>query len=196
MTTLRAFIAIDLPPDLRTKLEALAGRLRHSPGQECIRFVPVSGIHLTLKFLGDIPADLAAGVHSVLDHAAGALPAFAVHVRGVGCFPDSRRPRVVWIGLEEPQGRLEVLQRAIEGGCVVLGLPAQDRPFSAHLTLGRVRREAGPEAGSFVRGVLEREQALDLGEMPVDSVHLFRSDLRPSGAIYTRLHSASLRVGR
>lgn len=195
MTTLRAFIAIDLPPDLRSKIESLSGRLRHSPGQECLRFVPASGIHLTLKFLGDIHLDLAAELHSVLDHAAGALSAFDVHVRGIGCFPDSRRARVLWIGLEEPQGRVEILQRAIEDGCVAFGLPAQDRPFSAHLTLGRVRREAGPEAVSFVRRVLEDEQALDLGEMPVDAVHLFRSELRPSGAVYTRLHSASLRSG-
>jgi 2'-5' RNA ligase len=196
LNSLRAFIAVDLTPEVRTQLEALAGRLRRLPGQECIRFVPVSGIHLTLKFLGDIAPDVAARVGDALDHAASGLPAFTIQIRGIGCFPNVRQPRVVWVGLHEPAGALKRLQSAVEAGCTALGLSAEDRPFSPHLTLGRVRREAGAEGSLVVRTVLEREQALDLGEMPVDAVHLFRSDLCPSGAIYSRLQSAALRGDR
>jgi 2'-5' RNA ligase len=90
---------------------------------------------------------------------------------------------------------LQTLQRAVEAGCAQFKLPAEDRPFSPHLTLGRVKREAGAGAGAFVRAVLESERALDLGEMPVDAIHLFRSDLRPSGPVYSRLHSAALGGG-
>ena len=196
MTTLRAFIAVDLSPEIRTGIEALVARLRRMPGQECMRFVSASGIHLTLKFLGDIPADLGDRLQEALERAAAARPAFSARVRGAGCFPDHGRPRVIWVGLEEPRGELTALQRGIDAECVALGLLAEDRPFSPHLTLGRVRREAGVEAASFVRSVLEREQAVDLGEMTVDSVHLYRSDLRPSGAEYRRLHSAVLDAGR
>jgi len=196
LTTFRAFIAVDLSPEIRTAIEALIARLRRMPGQEGMRFVSASGIHLTLKFLGEIQAELGERLHQALDRVTTARSAFSVRVRGAGCFPDAGRPRVVWVGLEEPRGELSALQRAIEAECVTLGLPAEDRPFSPHLTLGRVRREAGAEAVSFVRSMLEREQTADLGEMTVDSVHLFRSDLRPTGAEYRRLHSAGLEAGR
>ncbi len=168
MTTFRAFIAVDLSPEIRTEIEALIARLRRMPGQAGMRFVSASGIHLTLKFLGDIPAELGDLLHQALERATAARSAFSVRVRGAGCFPDAGRPRVVWVGLEEPRGELSALQRAIEAECVALGLPAEDRPFSPHLTLGRVRREAGAETGSFVRSMLEREQAVDLGVMTVE----------------------------
>ena len=196
MSTFRAFIAVDLSPEIRTKIDALVGRVRKMPGQECMRFVLASGIHLTLKFLGEIPESVGESLRPAIDRASAARAAFTVRVRGAGCFPDIRRPRVLWVGLEEPQGALPSLQRAVEVECVGLGLPAEDRPFSPHLTLGRVRREAGAEATSFVRAVLEREQGVDLGEMTVDSVHLIRSDLRPTGAEYRRLHTAVLKAGR
>lgn len=161
-----------------------------------MRFVPVSGIHLTLKFLGEILPGLADSLHPALDRVAGARLPFTVRVRGAGCFPDHGRPRVLWVGLEESQGALATLQRAIEVECAGLGLPAEDRPFSSHLTLGRVRHEAGAEAASFVRAVLDREQAVELGVLTVDSVHLFRSDLRPTGAEHHRLHSSVLGAGQ
>ncbi len=195
MNTLRAFIAVDLAPDIRSQLDALTGRLRRLPGQESMRFVAASGIHLTLRFLGEISPALAASLHEVLDDAARQVPGFSIHVRGTGCFPSSRQPRVLWVGLDDPGGRLKALQCAVEGGCAVLKLPAEDRPFSPHLTLARVRREAGAGAETFVRSVLEGERGLDLGEMPVDALHLFRSELRPSGAVYSRLHSAALGGG-
>jgi RNA 2',3'-cyclic 3'-phosphodiesterase len=196
LTTFRAFIAVDLSPEIRMEIEALVARLRRMPGQECMRFVSASGIHLTLRFLGDIPAEMGDRLEEALERAAAARTAINVRIRGAGCFPDLRRPRVIWVGLEEPRGELTALQRAIEAECVALGLPVEDRPFSPHLTLGRVRRESGADAASFVRSVLEHEQAVDLGEMTVDSVHLFRSDLRPTGAEYRRLHSAVLDAGR
>jgi 2'-5' RNA ligase len=161
-----------------------------------MRFVPVSGIHLTLKFLGEILPGLADSLHPALDRVAGARLPFTVRVRGAGCFPDHGRPRVLWVGLEESQGALASVQRAIELECAGLGLPAEDRPFSPHLTLGRVRHEAGAEAASFVRAVLDREQAVELGVLTVDSVHLFRSDLRPTGAEHHRLHSSVLGAGQ
>jgi 2'-5' RNA ligase len=157
-----------------------------------MRFVAASGIHLTLKFLGEISPEQAAGIHDVLDDAASSVPGFTIRIRGVGCFPNSRQPRVLWVGLDDPRGMLQALQRAVEQGCARLKLPVEDRPLSPHLTLGRVRREAGPGAGAFVGSVLESERTLDLGEMPVGAVHLFRSELRPSGAVYSRLHTAAL----
>lgn len=196
MTTLRCFIAIDLPPALRQAIEALSHRLHALPGQTCMRWVSPSGIHLTLKFLGNLPAASVPQVASVLDEAASLQTPFSLTVGGLDCFPDRRHPRVVWAGLAEPTGALGRLHASIESGCAALGLPPEDRPFNPHLTLGRVRREAGPEAGDFVRDLLDREQAFNAGEMVADAVHLLRSDLRPTGAIYSRLHTAAFRGSR
>lgn len=195
MTTWRAFIAVDLTPEMRTQLDSLTGRMRRLTGQQTLRFAAASGIHLTLKFLGEISTDLAGGLHAVLDEAASRVRPFPVRVRGVGCFPSSRQPRVLWVGLEDHGGDLRTLQQAVETGSARLGLPKEDRPFSPHLTLARVRRDAGPEAAACVRFVLESEAGLDLGEMPIEAIHLFRSELRPSGAVYSRLHTAALGAG-
>jgi 2'-5' RNA ligase len=196
LSTLRGFIAIDLPPELRKTIEALSLRLRAQPGQACMRWVQPSGIHLTLKFLGDLPAASVPELESVLDQAAAAHAPFSLTVGGIGCFPDARHPRVVWAGLDDPTGTLRLVQASIESGCAAIGLAPEDRPFSPHLTVGRVRREAGPEAAGIVQDVLDRERAFNAGEMLADAVHLFRSELRPTGAIYTRLHSAAFQGSR
>jgi 2'-5' RNA ligase len=193
LSTLRCFIAIDLPPELRKRIEALSERLRAQPGEAGLRWVQPSGIHLTLKFLGALPEARVPDVASVLDQAASAQAPFSVTVGGIGCFPDGRNPRVVWAGLDDPTGRLRLLHASIESGCAAIGMAPEARPFSPHLTLGRVRREAGPETAGVVRAILEAERAFHAGEMLADAVHLFRSDLRPTGAVYTRLHSAAFR---
>jgi 2'-5' RNA ligase len=192
VSTLRAFIAVDLTPDIRAQLEALAGRLRRLPGQEGLRFVAAAGVHLSVKFLGEISPALAADLGGALDTAARRVPAFAIRVQGIGCFPNPRQPRVLWVGLHDPRRMLLALQSAVEEACADLRLPKEDRAFSPHLTLARVRREGGAAAGGFVGSVLECERGLDLGEMPVDAICLFRSELRPNGAVYTRIHSAAL----
>ena len=192
MTTLRCFIAIDLSPDVRQALASLTVRLRSRPGQESLRWVHADSIHLTLEFLGDLPPDRVPDLAAMLDRVCTLQAPFRLRLGHLGCFPDARRPRVLWVGLEEPTGSLARLQTAIRTACVHLGLPVDERPFSPHLTLGRVRREAGPEAADYARQVLEGVEAGPAAEMTAETVHLYRSELRPTGAVYTRLHSAAL----
>jgi 2'-5' RNA ligase len=192
LTTLRCFIAIDLSPEVRRQLTSLTDRLRSLPGQVSMRWVQPDSIHLTLEFLGDLPPVRVPDVAAMLDQVCPAQVPFRLRVGGLGCFPDARRPRVLWVGLEEPTGSLTRLQAAIRKACADLGLDVDGRAFSPHLTLGRVRREAGLQAADFAREVLVGQDARAGGEMAAETVHLYRSDLRPAGAVYTRLHSASL----
>lgn len=192
MTTWRCFIAIDLSTEVRKLLASRLDRLRSLPGQECMRWVQPDSIHLTLEFLGDLLPARVPDLAAMLDRVCAAQGPFRLRVGGLGCFPDPRRPRVLWVGLEEPTGSLQRLQGAIRKGCADLGLEVEKRAFSPHLTLGRVRREAGPEAADFASQALGDPEAKPSGEMAAEMVHLYRSELRPTGAVYTRLHSAAL----
>lgn len=192
MPTFRCFVAIDLSPDVRRALESLVLRLRSLPGHESLRWVQPDSIHLTLEFLGDQPLASVPDLASMLDRTCAGRAPFSLRLGRLGCFPDARRPRVLWVGLEEPTGSLARLQASIRTACAQLGLKVDERAFSPHLTLGRVRREAGSEAADFARLVLSGTEAPMAAQMAAEAVHLYRSDLRPTGASYTRLHSAVL----
>lgn len=189
---IRAFVAVDLPEELRIRLGELIDRLSARIGRGTVRWVRPQGIHLTLKFLGDVGAarteEIAGAVRSVTER----HRPFQVEVGGVGCFPGPGRPRVLWVGVKEPAGALAKLQGEVEAGLAALGFPREDRPFSPHLTLARVRREASPveaaKAGAFVAGLPSEI----LGEVEVGRVTLFRSELRPAGPVYTALAVANL----
>ncbi len=180
----RSFVAIDLPADLRSRLGALEQDLDRRIPSGAVRWVRPEGIHLTLMFLGDVsPGDLAP-IRDLLAYSASHAGVFRVTVGGLGCFPNARRPRVVWVGVQNPVGELRRLQAEVEGGLVRLGYPSDGRPFSPHLTLGRVRPEAG-NAAEAVGQAVEASQPPSLADIPVQAVCLFRSELRPGGAVYS-----------
>jgi RNA 2',3'-cyclic 3'-phosphodiesterase len=195
MKTLRTFIAIELDQELKATLADIQTRLRSVVSPRAVRWVGSEGIHLTLKFLGDTPLDKVEQVKLALAQAAEEIPAFTVTVGRVGCFPDVRRPRVVWVGVQEPSGSLARLWRAVESHVAPLGYPTEKRPFSPHLTLGRVQRYI---SGAELRGIGQAVAELAAGmtgaqdEMAVSAVAYIKSDLRPTGAIYTTLAEARL----
>lgn len=195
MQILRTFIAVDLDQELKATLTDIQARLRGAVPPRTVRWVQPEGIHLTLKFLGDTPSEKVEQVKAALARAAGESPGFAVTVGGVGCFPDARRPRVVWVGVQDPSGSLARLWQAVESQVAPLGFPAEKRPFSPHLTLCRVQHYAsGAEARDIGQAVaaLAAEMAGALDEMAVTSVAYIKSDLRPTGAVYTTLIEAGL----
>ena len=195
MQTLRTFIAIELDQELKATLAGIRACLRSAVPPRAVRWVQPDGIHLTLKFLGDTPLDKVEQVKSALAQAAEQVPAFTITVGGVGCFPDARRPRVVWIGVQEPSGSLARLCQAVESQVAPLGFPTEKRPFSPHLTLGRVQRYASSgevrDIGQAV-AALAAEMAGTQDAMAVSVVAYIKSDLRPSGAVYTTLVEARL----
>ncbi len=195
MTTLRTFIAIDLSPELRANLGDLQDRLRGELGRGSVRWVQPQGIHLTLKFLGDTRREQLDEIQRALARAAATVEPFTVSAGGAGCFPNARQPRVVWVGLEETSGALLRLRNAVESEVSPLGFPTEKRPFQPHLTLGRVQRGASSADVRRVGQVVAATTTGALGEMAVSAVSFIKSDLRPTGAVYTTLSEAGLGRG-
>jgi 2'-5' RNA ligase len=185
---MRTFIAIDLDETLKTNLEALIrvlGPLGHN-----VRWVSAPGMHLTLKFLGEIPDQDVQGIVSVLEPVVRQYRPFALVLKGTGVFPPGRRnPRVLWVGFDHNPS-LSALQQAVDVEMEKLGFERENREFHPHLTLGRVKF---PGRMDQLLQELEKSQATVFGDMQVGKVILFKSTLRPSGAEYSIL--AEFRLG-
>lgn len=192
MAVIRAFIAIDLPPEIRQRLDHVTAQLKEKLEGVPVRWVPGSNIHLTLKFLGDVSVANLELLKKMLAKEVEMHRRFEVSVGGLGAFPNFRRCRVVWVGVEAPP-ELNTLQRGIDTAIATLGYSREDRPFSAHLTLGRVSRNANSRDVQAIGSVLESTKVGFLGVTKVDSVHLYKSDLRPTGSVYTQLYSVPLK---
>jgi 2'-5' RNA ligase len=192
MRTLRTFIAIELDEEVHDNLRHLRDRLAGQVAPGSVRWVRPEGIHLTLKFLGDTPVDKVEEVKAALTQAAAEVGPFTFTVTGLGCFPNSRRPRVVWVGIQELTGALARLRDAVEEHVAPLGFPTERRSFSPHLTLGRVQRRASKSEVREIGEVVASSSIGIVGEMTVTSVSYIKSDLKPSGAVYTTLSEAAL----
>lgn len=188
---MRAFIAIEIPNQIQQAIHKATSNLRSELGA-AIRWVSPENIHLTLKFLGDISPAQVDALTSTLRAQADSVPAFDVEVGGLGSFPDVKRAHVLWVGLESP-AELAALSRGIESACARLGYEPEKRGFSPHLTIGRVRQDVSAADTQKIRRALEAATIDSLGAVRVDSVHLFKSDLKRNGAVYTKLFSAPLK---
>jgi 2'-5' RNA ligase len=191
MTVLRAFIAVDLSPEILAKLERITTDLRREIGDEAVRWVPSENIHLTLKFLGDVSLNNLTLLTDALRAEVAGHKRFGMSVGGLGAFPKASNARVIWVGVEAPDALVHI-QRGLESQMARLGYEPEGRPFTAHLTLGRVSRNAHLEDIRKIGAVLGRVKVGFLGMTPVQAVHLYRSDLRPGGSIYTRIFTAPL----
>ena len=186
MARIRSFIAIELSPDIIGGIAGIQERLRSSGAD--VRWVKPDGIHLTLKFLGDIEEGDVDNIANCMKSSADGTSPFTVEIKEVGTFPNLRNPRVLWVGVTE-NSSLSVLQSKIEKTLKGIGFPRENRPFRPHLTMGRVK---SPKLKDKLIEALEKERTQELGTMPVEELILFRSDLRPGGAIYTRLRTVNL----
>jgi 2'-5' RNA ligase len=195
MSTLRTFIAIELDEELKRNLRELQADLRRQMAPRSVRWVRPEGIHLTLKFLGNTPMAKVEDVKAALARAAAEAAPFSFTVGGLGCFPNTRRPRVVWLGLQEPTGVLVRLRDAVEAHVAPLGFPMERRAFHPHLTLGRVQRRASKSEVREIGRVVAASAIGTIDEMAVTVVSYIKSDLRPTGAVYTTLLDAGLGEG-
>jgi 2'-5' RNA ligase len=191
MSVIRAFIAVNLSAQVRQCLEDVAQQAKSRLPGKAVRWVAVNNIHLTIKFLGDVSIANLELLKQVLQVEVARYPEFDFEVAGLGAFPSNRRPRVLWVGVQAPP-ELSTLQRGVENELARLGYAAEERDFSPHLTLGRVSRTSTPEEIRRIGDVLQNFTIGSLGTTHVKEVHLYRSDLQPGGAVYTRLFSAPL----
>lgn len=193
MNLLRAFIAVEIPSSIQLAIEEHTSRLRSILDTNLVRWTPTANIHLTLKFLGDISPTTLDLLTQMLSAEVSQHSAFDIQIAGLGTFPNLRRPRVLWVGIQAPAA-LEALHRGLEAATARMGFPAEERPFSPHLTIGRVRQTVGPAEVQKIRAALEKMEIGILGIGHVGAVHLFKSDLKPTGSVYTPLFSAPLQT--
>lgn len=184
---IRTFIAVDIPDSTRVNIGKLQDKLRQHRAD--VKWVRPEGIHITLKFLGNVEEGRIEEVVHAVREAVNSLDPFVVALGGTGTFPNARRPRVLWVGVEKGSENLVELATRIEAKLSDLGFPKEKRKFSAHLTIGRVRSPSRIEATVRAMHSIGFEgEGFEVGEVVV-----MKSDLRPTGAIYTALGRIKLR---
>ena len=184
---MRLFLALELPPATANELHAAVAPIREAePG---LAWVPAPKLHLTLKFLGDADEAHVASLVAATDRVAARHRPFEMTLAGVGAFPNFRRPRVVWFGVES-EPRLELLHHDVEVAVADAGFEMEGRPFRPHVTLARVREQLLPERS---RALARAARAVSYSATSfVDRLTLFDSATAGSGAHYRRLHAATL----
>ena len=179
---MRTFIALDLNPEVKARLSDLIALLKRS--QPKIKWVNTQGMHITLKFLGEIPESRVQEIRESIHKACAGHPSFTLSFKGTGTFPPSSLyPRVIWAGIEESKP-LAALQRDIEDALEKLHFPKEKRDFNPHLTLGRVK--ASGTLSAMLKD-LEKHHDADFGRLCVQNVLLIQSILKPTGAVYKPL---------
>jgi RNA 2',3'-cyclic 3'-phosphodiesterase len=183
----RLFLAINLPAEVREAIDLATEPLRIAAPN--VAWTSAAKMHLTLKFLGDQPETVVEPLRDAMARVATTHRVIELELRGVGAFPNLRRPRVVWLGIR-PTPKLELLHHDVETSCDTLGFELEGRPFRPHLTLGRVGDRV---AEAEWRGIAASARAIDYQETTmVESIDLMRSHLSPAGARYEMLASARL----
>lgn len=182
---IRTFIAIELPESLKQSLARVQRRLECA---ERINWVKAANMHLTLRFLGDVPEKRIDELKACMERTVANYSPFELTPKGLGAFPNLRRPRVFWAGIEDASRSLTGLQKRLQTELEQAGFGREDYPFSPHITLGRVKDPS-------IRATQESLKQLEFSEKAfrVQEIVLMRSDLRPEGSLYTRLVTTRLR---
>lgn len=180
----RLFAALELPEDVRASLDGLVRAMRPGVPRGLVRWARPEGVHLTLQFYGDVPEARQSHLEAVLRDAAVGRRPVTLTARGVSAFPRPAAARVLWAGVEGDLDAVRDLQRQIVALAQVLGFAPEARGFTPHLTLGRVREDAGRERQAQVGDVIARHAAWAGPTFTVDALSLMESDRRPDGAVY------------
>jgi RNA 2',3'-cyclic 3'-phosphodiesterase len=190
--TWRVFCAIDVPQSVRASLMALVSQLREEFPHANASWSRPDNIHLTLNFFGEIPRSRVDSLSKAAEHAARSLEPFTVSLDGTGVFPTHGAPRVLWVGIEDPDAGLGKLYKALEAGCSAAGFPREERPFHAHITIARIRRT---DAGSRDLAHRHRKLAFTSDPFKVNTLRVIRSILDSRGSRYLTLADCPLGSG-
>ena len=188
MARQRTFVAIDLNAEVRRRAKTLLTALSRTTSG--VRWVAPDQLHVTLKFLGDVDDTRFYAVCEAVRKAVRGRTPFSLACRGVGAFPDLSRPRTVWLGLDDPEGQLADLQAEVERQLRTLDFPEENRPFRAHVTLGRVQEHARDLES--LQAALEDQADFDARWLTVESCTVYASELRRAGPVYSVLGRIAL----
>jgi len=183
---IRSFIAIELPEEAKEGLARLRKELERDE-HKFVKWVAPGGIHLTLKFLGNIPSKRVAEITEAIQEAAQGISPFHLEISGLGAFPNLRQVRVFWVGIGGEVDKLSQLQQNIDSALAALGFAKEERSFMPHLTLARIREGASPPERRSFGELVGSTIFEDKYHIEVEAISLMRSQLKPTGAIYTCL---------
>lgn len=192
MEQIRTFVAIELDDALKAALRQAQKQLERSRVAHIGRWVSPDSIHLTLKFLGNVPVNRVDELRQAIHRACESFAPFHISLTSLRCFPNVRRLRVIWVGVGGDLETLMRLQRLVESELNRIGFKPERRGFTPHLTLARIRNRARRHEREEMGKLISTEQVDATASMTVREVSLIRSDLKPSGAVYTRLAAISL----
>ncbi len=184
---IRTFIAIDVPEKIKEQIFEVEKELMKSC-TEGVKWEEKEKFHITLKFLGDVNEDAIDSIYDVLSENLTGFGKFSIIYKGVGCFPELKRPRVIWIGCEDPSGKLFELQKIVEEKMSELGFEKEDKEYHPHVTLGRVKNPKN--ISNLTKKIESINFESEAGE--VAEVLIMKSDLKPSGSVYTVLRKIKL----
>lgn len=184
---IRTFIAIDVPEKIKDEIFEIEKELIKSAG-EGIKWEGKEKFHITLKFLGDVNEEAINSIHQVLNESLNGFGKFSVVYKGIGAFPDLKNPRVIWIGCEDPTGKLFELQKIVEEKMSELGFEREDKEYHPHITLGRVKK--AKNISNLIKKIESINFEARTGE--VEEVLIMKSDLKPSGSVYSVLRKIKL----
>ena len=189
---MRTFIAIELPKQIKEQLAELEEQLKETSAD--VKWVQPENIHLTLKFLGEIDEEKTQKITGIMTAVAKDNPAFTINISSLGAFPKIEYPRVIWVGVDKGDKETKEIAHNLEEKIEKLGIPKEERAFSSHITLGRVRSPTN--RGGLVQKLRELTAAVTEKSMefPVAGITLFKSTLQPAGPIYEALKTASLKA--
>lgn len=187
---LRTFIAIPLAAEVQERILALQNEVKKEISQG-VKWVEKQSLHVTLKFLGDVEESAVSAISSCLAKMTEKLAPFSFRVQGVGVFPNKEKPHILWTGIEGAREILPSLARNLDTEMKRFGIASEEKEFSPHITIGRVKRFAEIPLASIHTFLQHKD--LGLGEVQVKSILLFKSELFPEGPIYTSLSEALLK---
>lgn len=185
-TLIRCFVAIELPAAVKAELSALQQQFK-AARMDFARWVNPESIHLTLKFLGEVPQERVPEMVKAIEEAVDGIKPFSLELNGLGVFPNARQPRVFWVGVGGDLERLKTLQGNADVTLGALGFEEEQREFTAHLTLARMRDDAAPDQKRAFGELVGRTSFESRHRFTVHGVNLMRSQLKPTGAVYTAL---------
>jgi len=189
MQGIRSFIAIEIPQPLQARMGELQRELKRVEAD--VTWVRPGSIHLTLKFLGTVSVEVLEKVSLAVSPVIATWEPFDLRIHGLGCFPSSRNPRVLWLGVDRGIEQISPLQEVIEKKTLEESFLPEPRPFTPHLTIGRVRSFKGKGA---LTQAIEAHKNIEIGAFRAKEVFLIKSELTPSGAIYTKLKTFPMRA--